>query len=48
MPFHSNADSLTLEYTRLGIAAKFNEVSWSFEFKPGARMKHELRRTVTI
>ncbi len=48
MPFHSNADCLTLEHSRLGIAAKFVEVAWSFEFTPGARMKHELRRTVTI
>jgi hypothetical protein len=48
MPFHSNADCLTLEHTRLGIYAKFEEVSWSFDFTPGARMKHELRRTVTI
>jgi len=48
MPFHSNADSLILEHTRLGISAKYAEVSWSFELKPGGRMKHELRRTVTI
>jgi hypothetical protein len=48
MPFHSNADSLTLEYTRLGIAAKFNEVSWAFDFTPGAQMQHRIRRVVTI
>jgi hypothetical protein len=48
MPFHSNADCLTLEHSRLGITAKFVEVAWSFDFSPGARMKHELKRTVTI
>lgn len=48
MPFHSNADVLTLEYTRLGISAKFSETSWSFDFKAGARMKHELRRIVAV
>jgi hypothetical protein len=48
MPFHSNFDVITLEYTDLGIADKYSECSWSFEFKAGARMSHDVRRIVNV
>ena len=48
MPMHSNADVLTLEFTGLGISAKYAETSWEFELKAGARMKHEIRRVISI
>ncbi len=48
MPFHSHSDVFTLEYTKLGISAKYSESSWSFDLKAGARMKHQIRRVVSI
>jgi len=48
MPMHSNADCLTLGYTRLGITAKFVEAAWSMELKAGGKHSHEIRRVVTI
>lgn len=48
MPIHSNADVLTLEYTELGISAKYSELSWSYNLKAGAQMSHAVRRVVAI
>lgn len=48
MPFHSHNDVFTLEYTDLGIAAKYSEVYWGFELKAGATMKHVIRRVITV
>ncbi|MFC4768747.1 hypothetical protein [Effusibacillus consociatus] len=48
MPFHSDSDVFTLEHTKLGISAKFSEVSWEFEFRATAPMKHRIRRVITI
>lgn len=48
MPMHSNADVFTLEFSKLGINAKYSEHQWSMELKAGARMKHQIRRVVNI
>lgn len=48
MPAHSNDDVFTLEFSNLGISAKYSEHAWSFDLKAGARMKHNIRRVVTI
>lgn len=48
MPFHSDSDVLTLEYSKLGISAKYAETSWEFQLKAGSSMKHHIRRVVTI
>lgn len=48
MPMHSNADVLTLEFTGLGISAKYSETSWSFNLKAGEGMKHGIRRVIAI
>lgn len=47
-PYHSDSDVLTLEYTVLGISAKYAEASWEFNLKAGARHRHRVRRVVTI
>lgn len=48
MPIHSNDDVFTLNYSRLGLSAKFKEVSWEFTLQSGAKMKHTIRRVVYI
>jgi len=48
MPMHSEADVFTLAFSGLGISAKYSEISWSMELKAGAKMRHLIRRTVTI
>jgi hypothetical protein len=48
MPQHSDSDVYTLEFTALGISAKYSEQSWEMPLKAGARMKHKIRRVVNI
>lgn len=48
MPIHSNDDVFTLNYSKLGISAKFKEVQWEQPLIAGARMKHTIRRVVYI
>jgi len=48
MPFHSHADVYTLEYSTLGVAHKYSEVQWDYELKAGAKMKHRIRRVVSV
>lgn len=48
MPFHSNADVLTLDIPALGVAAKYSEHTWSFKLDLGERMSHTVRRVVTV
>lgn len=48
MPMHSDSDVFTLEFSDLGISAKYAETGWSFELRAGARMRHEIRRVVNI
>jgi len=48
MPMHGYADVLEVDYSPLGIKDKYAETSWSFPLKAGGRMKHEVRRVVSI
>lgn len=48
MPFHSNADVLTLDIPDLGIAAKYSEHKWSMKLEVGGRMAHTVRRVVSV
>ena len=48
MPVHSDSDVVTLVHSGLGISAKFTEVAWEYDLRPGAAMKHKLRRVVNI
>lgn len=48
MPDHGEADVVQFDFSRLGVSGKFSEHEWGFQFKPGARMKHRIRRVVTV
>jgi hypothetical protein len=48
MPMHSDSDVYTLTYSTLAISSKYSEVSWSFDLKAGARMKHTIRKIVYV
>lgn len=48
MPMHGDSDLLKLTYSRLGISANYLESGWSFDLKAGARMRHEVRRVVSV
>jgi hypothetical protein len=48
MPFHSDLDCLTLEFSTLGIADKYVETAWEFELRADARMKHRIRKVVNV
>ncbi|QPA31631.1 hypothetical protein [Thermaerobacillus caldiproteolyticus] len=47
-PLHDYADVLQIEYSPLGISGKYSETSWTMPLKAGARMKHEVRKVVSI
>lgn len=48
MPMHSDSDVLNLKFGHLGLDAKYSETGWSFDLKAGARMRHRVRRVVTV
>jgi hypothetical protein len=48
MPMHDYADVLEIDYSPLGIKGKYSETSWTLPLAIGARMKHEVRKVVTI
>jgi hypothetical protein len=48
MPMHDYADVIELEYSTLGIKGKYSETSWSLPLNINGKMKHSLRRVVTI
>lgn len=48
MPMHSHNDVIMFEFSRLGISAKYEEIAWSFDLKAGARMRHVVRRVVSV
>lgn len=48
MPMHSDSDVLNLRFGPLGLDAKYSEVGWSFDLKAGGRMRHRVRRVVTV
>ncbi|WP_153124689.1 hypothetical protein [Peribacillus tepidiphilus] len=47
-PLHDYMDVLEIDYSPLGITGKYSETSWTMPLKAGARMKHEVRRVVSI
>lgn len=48
MPFHSDSDVYTLEFSALGLSAKYSETQWDMELKAGGRMRHQIRRVVSV
>lgn len=48
MPIHSGNDVIRLRYPNLAIDAKYVEHEWSTDLKPGAQMRHRIRRVVTV
>jgi hypothetical protein len=48
MPMHDYADVIELNYSLLGITGKYSETSWSLPLRIDGRMKHSLRRVVSI
>jgi hypothetical protein len=47
-PLHDYMDVLQIEYSALGINDKYVETGWTMPLKAGARMKHEVRKVVSI
>lgn len=48
MPFHADADVYTLRFSALGIDHKYSETAWGFDLSPGAKMRHSIRRVVSV
>jgi hypothetical protein len=48
MPMHDYADVIELDYSRLGINGKYSETSWTMPLRIDGRMKHSVRKVVTI
>lgn len=47
-PLHDYMDVLQIEYSPLGISGKYSETSWTMPLQAGARMRHEVRKVVSI
>lgn len=47
-PFHDVADVIHIEYSPLGINAKYSETEWRMPLRAGAEMEHTFRRVVDI
>lgn len=48
MPDHGDADVVEFAFSRMGISGRYSEPTWEFPLKPGAPMKHRIRRVVTV
>lgn len=48
MPMHDYSDVLEVDYSPLGITGKYSETSWTMPLSVGGKMKHEIRKVVTI
>jgi hypothetical protein len=48
MPIHSGNDVFRLRNAPLAINAVYAEHMWEMELRAGARMRHQIRRVVTI
>lgn len=48
MPFHDHLDIYNFWYNDMVVTGKFVEVRWAFDLQQGAKMKHTIRRTVTV
>jgi hypothetical protein len=47
-PIHDYFDVIELDYSPLGIKGKYTETSWILPLESGGRMKHSVRRVITI
>lgn len=48
MPMHSYNDILQINYSYMGISDKYSETGWSMPLEVGGKMKHEVRKVVSI
>lgn len=48
MPHHEDADVLRVTYPAAGLGARYTEHTWSLPLEVGAKMRHRVRRVVTI
>lgn len=48
MPHHSDSDVLEFIFSPLGVSAKFSELSWEMDLSIGGRMRHTIRRVVSV
>lgn len=48
MPQHDYSDVLEIEYSPLNIIGKYAETSWTMPLAIGGKMRHEVRKVVTI
>jgi hypothetical protein len=48
VPAHDFADVLQIEYSSLGISGKYAETGWTIPLTAGGKMKHSLRKVVSI
>lgn len=48
MPHHDVDDVININYSKLGINAKYSETKWTLPLEVGGTMSHELRRVVVI
>lgn len=48
MPHHEDSDLLKLTHSGADVDAKFVETQWDLECKAGSKMKHRMRRVVTV
>lgn len=47
-PFHDTSDVIQVDYSPLGISAKYSETDWRIPLRAGAEMEHSFRRVVDI
>lgn len=48
MPMHSHNDVYRMQHDKLGIDAKFQELSWSMTLSAAATMTHRVREIITV
>ncbi|WP_163102247.1 hypothetical protein [Peribacillus alkalitolerans] len=48
MPMHDYGDILEIDYSPLNIMGKYSETSWTMPLAIGGKMRHEVRKVVTI
>lgn len=48
MPMHAHRDVITLDYAELAPPTRYEEIMWAFELRAEGRMKHILRRIVSV
>jgi hypothetical protein len=48
MPFHGHAEVLRLNVPELDVGSLYTEHTWAMDLRPGARMKHRVRKVVVV